>query len=178
MSLLRVLFLCILLGGFYSCTDSDFTVDPETENEPVDDLEGNTINLPENYQTLLDRVNELRASGCRCGAETMLPVNPVSWNANLGEAALRHAQDMSRNSHFSHTGTDGSNAGERILATGYLWRTYGENIAFGYSTADAVFDGWKNSPGHCRNIMNPAFTEMGAAEVARYWSQEFATKRE
>ena len=47
-------------------------------------------------------------------------------------------------------------------------------------------DGWLDSPGHCANIMNPAFTEMGAAYRGRsardenrtaYWTQEFARPR-
>jgi uncharacterized protein YkwD len=45
--------------------------------------------------------------------------------------------------------------------------------------------GWLDSPGHCANIMNDDFTEMGAAyavntarEPARiYWTQVLGTPR-
>jgi uncharacterized protein YkwD len=59
-------------------------------------------------------------------------------------------------------------------------RTFQENIAAGQMTADTVVQGWINSPGHCANIMSPAFSEMGAAFVVNnqssqgiYWAQVF-----
>ena len=33
----------------------------------------------------------------------------------------------------------------------------GENIAAGYSSAESVFEGWKNSPGHNANMLNSSF---------------------
>jgi len=52
----------------------------------------------------------------------------------------------------------------------------GENIAKGQkSVAEAVND-WFRSPGHCANIMNPNFTEMGidyfvSKGGSKYWVQ-------
>ena len=44
--------------------------------------------------------------------------------------------------------------------------------------------GWLASPGHCQNVMNPYFTEMGAAYATNprsaatiYWTQVFGTPR-
>jgi uncharacterized protein YkwD len=45
--------------------------------------------------------------------------------------------------------------------------------------------GWLSSPGHCANLMNPRYTEMGAAyglNSARkstypYWTQVFGAPR-
>jgi len=44
--------------------------------------------------------------------------------------------------------------------------------------------GWLASPGHCSNIMNPDFSEMGAAyaieensAAVSYWTQAFGTPR-
>lgn len=178
MTILRQFTLLALLCWLCSCEVSDLSLEPELAEDEVETTTSTSSNLTAEYQLLLNQVNELRASGCRCGAETMLPVGPVRWNDRLGAAALRHSRDMANNNHFSHTGTDGSDAGQRISAAGYVWRTYGENIAAGYPTAQAVFTGWKNSPGHCRNIMNVSFLEMGVAKVDRYWSQEFATRRD
>jgi uncharacterized protein YkwD len=39
---------------------------------------------------------------------------------------------------------------------------------------DEAMKEWLNSPGHCTNIMNPAFTEMGAWISGLYWTQVFA----
>ena len=92
---------------------------------------------------------------------------------------------MAANNYFSHTSLDGRSAGDRITATGYAWRTYGENIAAGYATVDSVMDGWTASPGHCANLMNPAFTEIGLACVpggaattySNYWTLDLAAPR-
>ena len=53
---------------------------------------------------------------------------------------------------------------------------YGENIANGYTAERSVVDGWIKSPGHCKNLMNKAYKEMGVAKIGTYWTQEFATK--
>ena len=87
--------------------------------------------------------------------------NPVTYNAQLDLAAQRHAQDMLDNNYFSHTGLNGSTAGERATAAGYNWRTVGENIAAGFNSESSVLDAWVNSPGHQANNINPNFEEFG-----------------
>jgi len=48
----------------------------------------------------------------------------------------------------------------------YQEKLVGENIAYGPKTADEVVQGWLDSPGHCANIMDPRFAEMGIAYAA------------
>ena len=102
----------------------------------------------------------------------------------LTQAALAQAQDMSAHEHFEHEGTDGSTPAQRVSRTGYQWLNVGENIAAGAATADEVVTGWLDSPGHCKNIMTAAYTEMGIAYAADpktkagiYWSQVFGRPR-
>ena len=92
---------------------------------------------------------------------------------------------MATNNFFSHTGSDGLSVSNRVDATGYEWSTVGENIAAGQSTVTQVVQGWLNSEGHCRNIMNANFTELGAervdstsADFSTYWTQVFAAPRQ
>jgi len=42
---------------------------------------------------------------------------------------------------------------------------FGENIASGQSSVDSVIAAWLGSEPHCRNIMNPLFTELAVACV-------------
>jgi uncharacterized protein YkwD len=119
--------------------------------------------------TILEEVNKLRASGCLCGDKEMPPVPALTWNDKLETAAVKHVKDMFENQNFNHVGTDGSILSERIEATGYKWSMIGENISYGYSNAADVVQGWKESEGHCHNIMNEVFTEMGAANKGIYW---------
>ena len=52
--------------------------------------------------------------------------------------------------------------GERMQACG-VSGAWGENIAYGYTTAQAVFNGWYNSAGHRANIENPNWRAIGSA---------------
>lgn len=104
---------------------------------------------------------------------------PLTVNAKLTQAAQAHSEDMAAHRTMSHTGSDGSSPGERITAAGYAWQTYGENVAYGYTTPESVMTGWMNSPGHRANILNCAFKEIGVgyAQPDNYWTQDFAAAR-
>lgn len=103
----------------------------------------------------------------------------VTLNAQLTKAAQDHSTDMAQHATMSHTGSDGSDPGQRITAAGYTWSSYGENVAYGYSTPAQVMDGWMNSPGHRRNILDCSYKEIGIglAQPNSYWTQDFGTAR-
>ncbi|WBB81963.1 CAP domain-containing protein [Micromonospora sp. WMMD882] len=116
-------------------------------------------------------VNAERAKA-GCGALTV--------DDKLTTAAQRHSEDQAATRKMSHTGSDGSNVGDRLARVGYAWRGYGENVAWNQSTPAAVMDAWMNSSGHRANILNCSVTEIGVG-VARsngpYWTQVFGTPR-
>ncbi|MEU1079349.1 CAP domain-containing protein [Streptomyces sp. NPDC005908] len=103
--------------------------------------------------------------------------SPVTANATLNTAAQRHSEDMASTGTMSHTGSDGSDPGARITRAGYTWSTYGENVAYGYSTPEQVMQGWMTSPGHKANILNCSFKEIGVGLSGTYWTQDFGTAR-
>jgi len=128
--------------------------------------------------SFLEHINAVRAAGCNCGTTYMPPAPPLVWNDDLEHSAAGHAWDMSNNNYFSHTSKDGRTMEDRIVFAGYYFNGYksfmvGENIAFGQPTIDVVMDGWMKSEGHCKNIMNPKFKEVGVAENHKYWVQDF-----
>jgi uncharacterized protein YkwD len=129
---------------------------------------------------VLKLVNDVRATGTRCGEKSFGPAPPLQLSGTLDGVASEHALDMARNDYFEHVDLQGHSPADRIRATGYRVRLIGENIAYGPSSADEVVAGWLHSPGHCENIMDPRFVEMGLAvapgQGARrgmYWDQEF-----
>jgi len=122
-------------------------------------------------------VNEARASGATCGTEVMPPAPALTLDARLIRAAEVHSQDMADTKQMRHEGSDGTSAGDRITREGYAWWAWGENVAWGYTSVTSVMQGWLNSPGHCSNIMNANFTQLGAAGVDNYWTQVFARPR-
>jgi uncharacterized protein YkwD len=138
----------------------------------------------ESGQAILDAVNAVRAAGRTCGDRKFGPAAPLLWNDELAEAALAHSDDMARRHYFEHRGADGSVVGDRAHQAGYNWRSVGENIASGVRSPEDAMAGWLDSPGHCANLMNPAFTEMGAGYAVNpnskygtvYWTQVFGRR--
>lgn len=126
---------------------------------------------------LLQLVNDVRAKGCNCKGTWMPPVAPVKWNVLLELAAAKHSQDMKNKKYFSHTSPSGSTPAARVEATGFNYTWMGENIASGPSKEEAVIKGWLGSEGHCKNIMNPNFQEMGVGRADNLWTQVFGTSK-
>lgn len=113
---------------------------------------------------MLQLVNARRAAGATCGSRgSFAPAAALSWNTKLTAASYGHSRDMADNNYFSHTSLDGRTLGDRVTAAGYGWSALGENIAGGQNTVQQVVDGWMASEGHCANIMNANFTEIGVA---------------
>lgn len=100
----------------------------------------------------------------------------VTVHAQLTAAAHAHATDMNARGVLSHTGSDGSNPGQRMSRAGYPWRTYGEVIASGYSSAQAVVDAWLRSPGHRNILLGPQFKEIGVDKEGIYWCGVFGAR--
>lgn len=129
---------------------------------------------------VLELLNAARAQRRRCGPASYPAVPALTRNATLERAAAEYAQDMAMFGYMSHTGRDGSTPQERITRSGYRWSETGENLASGITAADQVVAGWLQSPDHCANIMDPAFSQVGVAyavnagnAVGIYWALEF-----
>lgn len=131
---------------------------------------------------VLELTNERRAAGANCGGEVFGPADPLEMNAIIRIAARLHSKDMGEQDYFEHDSLDGRTFDQRMSMAGFSGPSpWGENIAAGQRTAEEVVEGWMNSPGHCRNIMEPAFRVIGIgyAEVegstfGTYWTQDFA----
>jgi uncharacterized protein YkwD len=132
----------------------------------------------------LQLVNEVRARGTRCGARSFGSAPPVRLSGTLAGVALGHAADMAEHGYFEHQDLAGRSPAERVRAVGYRETLVGENIAYGPKSAEEVVRGWLDSPGHCENIMDPRFAEMGiayasgrASKHGLYWVQVLAAPR-
>ena len=176
----------VALSFLFGCGGGDSGTVSSSPSPPGDSGTGTGVpGIDSIRQEFLDAVNQARSASRICGTDLYDAAPPVEWNDTLAMAAYLHSEDMASHQLFSHTGSDGSTPGERITREGYEWWTYGENIAVGYQTVSAVMQGWLGSEGHCRNIMNPAFAEIGAAfaegpfggnPAALYWTFDLATQ--
>ncbi|MEM7414647.1 MAG: CAP domain-containing protein [Gemmatimonadota bacterium] len=100
---------------------------------------------------------------------------PLGWNPVAADVAREHSQDMIDRSYFAHDNPDGHSPFDRMASAGLTYSRAAENIAYGYPTAEAVLDGWLNSPGHRRNIENCNLTEHGVGLVGTHWTHVFLT---
>ncbi|WP_073525060.1 CAP domain-containing protein [Pseudomonas fluorescens] len=132
---------------------------------------------------LLDLINTARAESRQCGTQAFAATAPLSWNDTLANAANSHTRNMANGNFFDHLDPDGRTPGDRAELAGYIAKNIGENIAAGLDTPRKVVDGWLASPGHCANLMNPQFRELGAAyamdpksDAGIYWTGLFGTQ--
>jgi uncharacterized protein YkwD len=110
-------------------------------------------------------VNDVRAGvGCQ----------PLTVDDKLTAAAQLHAEDMAARDYMDHVSPEGMDPQDRAAAQGFT-DPVGENIAMGYPDAQAVMDGWMNSPGHRANIENCDYQTIGVGVDGDgwYWAQEF-----
>lgn len=154
-------YLILLAGIMISCSNNEIDFEDSLSENVVDS------------QSLLNLVNEARATGTTCGTTYYPPVEMLDWSKKLESAALTHSQDMLDNDFFSHTSSNGDVLKNRLDQVDYFYFAAAENIAYGYTSEESVMNGWLTSDGHCATIMNAAFTEMGAARAGNYWTQDF-----
>lgn len=108
----------------------------------------------------------------------------LRWNSNLAKAALDHNNYMTKHNCFSHQCAGERPFSTRITDAGYTWRSVGETIAAGYSTASAVVNGWMDSSGH-RAILLGSTQEVGISQrpcpsgcrYTSYWTADFGAPR-
>jgi uncharacterized protein YkwD len=92
-------------------------------------------------------------------------LKPLKLNAELSVAAKNHSADLAKWDRISHFGSDGSNPWDRVKRSGYNARLAAENVGTGQTTIDEVFKGWKESPGHNKNLLLSEAEHMGIALV-------------
>ncbi len=130
------------------------------------------VTLDPEEQAFLTMINDYRQQN---GA------GALAINSSLQDASRWMSTDMGVNNYFSHTDSLGRNPFVRMGDFGYNYNTWkGENIAAGYVTADAVFNGWKNSSGHNANMLNANYKVIGIGRVYTagsnygwYWTTDF-----
>lgn len=114
------------------------------------------------------QVNAIRASAGR---------SAIARDATLDAVARGHANDMATRNFFSHTGSNGSNVGQRASRAGYRWCAVAENIARGQSSETAAIEGWRTSPGHYANLVGNKYRAFGLAQVGDVYVMVLGAKR-
>lgn len=131
-----------------------------------------------------DENNELAIFHAMNQERASFGLPPFVLNADLTQSSRLHSRDMANNNFTEHEGSDGSDAGERILRTCYVWTTWGENIGWGYNgDVEQMMNWWMNSPPHREAILSPDYRDVGVgyivnpnSEWGHYWTVNFGTR--
>lgn len=110
-------------------------------------------------------------------------LGPVQVESRLMQAAQTQARAMGERDRMGHRVA--GPLPRRVMAAGYDWGTATENLGAGYRSLDAAMQGWKDSPDHRHNLLNPEVTEIGVAAVRTpagsdhdtYWALILASPR-
>lgn len=87
----------------------------------------------------------------------------LSSNYKLIQAAQMKAEDMFNNNYFAHTSPDGVTPWHWFDVCNYEYKYAGENLAINFNDAESQHDAWMKSSTHRKNILNPAYQEIGVA---------------
>ncbi|WP_316527677.1 sigma-70 family RNA polymerase sigma factor [Kitasatospora brasiliensis] len=126
------------------------------------------IPQPNPERQLVDLVNAERAkAGC----------TPLRLDPKLHGSAQKHADDMATRGFFDHVNPDGVRTDARIIAAGYRWSQWGENIDRGPTTPAAVFARWMDGGIHQSNMLDCGFKDIGVGFATSsagtpYWTQD------
>jgi uncharacterized protein YkwD len=122
------------------------------------------------YVELVRLTNELRAS---------LGVAPLTMEENICIASCKKAVDYYLAGYYdgeNHSMIDGRSWESLFSDFSIMSTARAENLAKGpaYKTAQQMFEGWKNSPVHYTNMVNPKYTRIGVGSCGYVWFMDLA----
>ena len=111
-----------------------------------------------------------------------LGLRQLVLSSTLSASAVWKARHMALYSYMTHNDPAppvARSTGERMAACGY-GASWGENIAYGYTSAQSVVNGWLNSSGHRANIENSNWAAIGSGAAVSasgriYWAHAFGS---
>lgn len=96
-------------------------------------------------------------------------VAPLQPSPNLNRAAAWMSEDIVRSGSFSHIDSLGRTPSQRARDCGYPWGA-GENLARGFSSPQAAFNAWMQSPGHRANMLSSIYLVAGIGAYQGVWT--------
>jgi uncharacterized protein YkwD len=157
---LKLSLLVFLNFVLFSCSKEDNGIYLNTSTEVIN----KNVTYSKIESNILDLVNAHRSS---IGLTTLTKMDLVSGVSD------GHTKYMIETGQISHDNFD-VRAQELMNNAGA--KSVGENVAYGYTTAESVVKGWLNSPEHKAIIENPNYTHFGISTEANSEGRNFFTQ--
>ncbi|ASS91679.1 CAP domain-containing protein [Aeribacillus pallidus] len=137
------------------------------EAEPITEEEQRKIEYGEEQQ-IVDITNVIR---------TINGLSPLKQEESTAKVAYSHSKEMSEKGYFSHVSPERGSLSDRLTSAGVHFEMAGENIAHGYMDGIDVVEGWLNSEGHRKTLLDERFTHIGVGVYEKFYTQNFIAKR-
>ncbi len=134
------------------------------------------LHIPAVVQTTEDKMARLLVEQINAERATH-GLAPYQFDAAVAATAAAHSADQAARHTMSHTGSDGTNAGQRLTRQGVTWSSWGENVGAGFNEPAPLLQAWLDSPTHRPIVLSATFTRVGAGVAAasdgtRYWTMD------
>ncbi|WP_241655943.1 SafA/ExsA family spore coat assembly protein [Halobacillus litoralis] len=108
-------------------------------------------------------------------------LSALKANWQLSRVARYKSRDMANKGYFSHNSPTYGSPFDMMRDFNVHYRKAAENIAAGQRTPEEVVNGWMNSPGHRKNILDPDLRQIGVGyaeggSYGYYWTQMFISQ--
>ena len=162
---LKLLSVVLLSSILFSCSKEDNGIFFNENSE----LTTSEVSYSEIENEILTLVNEHRET---LGLTSLSTLNIIS------SVADSHTDYMIETGEISH---DNFNQRAELLMNNADAKSVGENVAYGYNSAEGVFKGWLNSDSHRKVIESANYTHFGISTESNsdgrnYFTQIFIKK--
>lgn len=119
-----------------------------------------------------DTMSQLELDACQLinALRQEYHLNALSIRPDISAKARIKSQDMAELNYFSHTSPIYGSPFQMMKSLGLSYHAAGENIAKGYTTAQAAINGWMNSSTHRALLLSDRYTSMGLGYFDGHWT--------
>ncbi|MBS4177243.1 CAP domain-containing protein [Lederbergia citrea] len=100
-------------------------------------------------------------------------LDALAWDNNVAEVAYGHSKDMYEHGYFAHESPQFGDLAARLAANDIHYQAAGENIASDYNDGPAAVEGWLNSEGHRKALLEKDYSSLGVGVFQKYYTQNF-----
>jgi len=100
-------------------------------------------------------------------------LDELKWDDQVAQVAYEHSKDMFENDYFSHDSPTFGTLSDRLETNNVEYLSAAENIASDYIDGPAAVEGWLNSEGHRKALLEGNYSTLGVGVYEKFYTQNF-----